>query len=150
MGTRGVLDEAQVRLIGAKTREKTELISRKLWIKNGAGITIHDWDEHNDKRDERRAADRERKRLARAKEREERATASAGQSADSPPDDPQDTSKPVRRTKPGLSNGTAHAEEVKGEEVNSENPPNPTLTVDVTDEEERQRVLTGEGVLNVL
>lgn len=155
MGTRGHLDDAQLRLIGAKNREKTELISRKLWVKTSSGVRIHDWEEHNDKRDERRAVDRERKRLARAKEREERADMSAGPGADSPQDDPQDAAKPVRRTERGQNGGPARAEEVKGEGVKVEEdqnppPPNPAVDVDVVDPDERERVLKGEGVLHDL
>lgn len=116
MSTHGRLDDAQIKLLGGRKRERNELVSRRLWIENGTkGVLINDWSEHNDKRDEKRVADRERKRLARAKEREERAALSAGQGADSPPDNPQDTDQPVRWTETGQTVGPAQAEEVKDE-----------------------------------
>ena len=44
-----------------------ELVASGLWDDVGHGsILIHDWDEHNGKRDARRAADRERKKQERA------------------------------------------------------------------------------------
>lgn len=39
---------------------------------------------------------------------------------------------------------------IPGSQVPIDTPPTPTLVVDVTDEEERARVLSGEGVLNTL
>lgn len=67
MHTRGRLTLAQQRLVGANAKTRSELIEHGLWDLNGDGLTvhIHDWDEHNEKRDARRARDRERKRLAR-------------------------------------------------------------------------------------
>lgn len=116
MSTHGRLDDAQIKLLGGGKKERKELVFRRLWIEKGTeGVLINDWAEHNDKRDEKRAADRERKRLARAKEREERTELSDGQGADSPPDNPQDSSERVRRTEAGQNVGPARAEEVKGE-----------------------------------
>lgn len=79
-GTGGVLTSAQQKAIGVTPKAKLELVSSQLWDENFPGKTaadngsvrIHDWDDHNGKRDERRAADKERKRTARAKEREQR------------------------------------------------------------------------------
>jgi hypothetical protein len=121
MGTRGVLDDAQMKLIGARKREKNELISARLWNEmDTTSVAINDWDEHNSKRDERRAADRERKRLARAAERESERSVSAGQSADgpqdSPVDSPQDATTAVRRKGAGQSSGPARAEGSEGSE----------------------------------
>jgi hypothetical protein len=64
MGTGGRLDAGNQRLIGATKTAREQLIQAGLWDVNGNGETvhIHDWDEHNGKRDERRAKDRERKR----------------------------------------------------------------------------------------
>lgn len=65
-GTRGRLERAHQRLIGASTRARNELVNCGLWIEADSGaIQIRDWQEHNDRLDERRAKDRERKRLAR-------------------------------------------------------------------------------------
>jgi hypothetical protein len=71
MGTRGHLTSGQQRIIGAAPRDRRELISAGLWNVNGDGeaIVIHDWDEHNGKRDMQREKDRERKRQARAEGR---------------------------------------------------------------------------------
>jgi len=75
MGTRGELDAATQKLLGATKACRISLISAGLWDVNGDGKTvhIHDWDEHNGIRDKRREQDRLRKRAARA---------SAGQGAD--------------------------------------------------------------------
>lgn len=78
MNTRGHLSGEQQRLVGGSPKVRSELEKAGLWDANpSGGIDIHDWDEHNGKRDERRAADRERKRLARAKERDGQARTSA-------------------------------------------------------------------------
>lgn len=68
MECKGHLTSGQQRLIGGTAKARRELISARLWDENGDGqsVYIHDWDEHNSKRDERRAADRERKRKLRA------------------------------------------------------------------------------------
>lgn len=75
-GTRGVLTPGQQRTIGSDARSRRELVAAELWddLEDGS-VAIHNWDEHNGKRDARRAADRERKKVARSN------GASAGQSA---------------------------------------------------------------------
>lgn len=75
-GTRGTLTAGQQRKVGSDARIRRELVAAELWdaLEDGA-VGIHNWDEHNGKRDARRAADRERKRAARSN------GASAGQSA---------------------------------------------------------------------
>jgi hypothetical protein len=67
MSTGGQLDQATQKLVGGTRRVRAELVGAGLWDVNGDGETvhIHDWDEHNAKRDERRRKDRERKREAR-------------------------------------------------------------------------------------
>ena len=65
MSTKGHLSPAQIRIIGGTTKVRRELIRARLWDENGDGILIHDWDDYNSKRDERKAADRERKRRQR-------------------------------------------------------------------------------------
>jgi len=75
MGTRGVLTLEQQGLVRTTRAAKTELVTAGLWDDLEQGVVrIHDWDEHNSKRDERRAKDRERKKSARLS-----AGASAGQ-----------------------------------------------------------------------
>ncbi len=65
-GTAGVLSAGQQKIIGASGRDRRELVAAELWDQvDAGGIQIHDWDEHNGKRDARRAADRERKRQER-------------------------------------------------------------------------------------
>lgn len=93
MGTRGRLSGAQQRLVGATKTTKNELIKARLWdpVDNDS-VDIHSWDDHNGKRDDRRAADRERKRLERERQRLER--------TDHPPRTPQ-------RTSAGQSPGTS-------------------------------------------
>ena len=84
MGSKGVLSTPQQKLLGARDRERVELIAAGLWdaLDDGA-ILIHDWDEHNSKRDERRAKDSERKRVQRMSAGQSNGT-SAGQSAGRP------------------------------------------------------------------
>jgi hypothetical protein len=93
MGTKGVLTVEQQQLVRSTRAARSELIAAGLWdeLDNGV-IRIHDWDEHNSKRDERRERDRERKRSARL---------SAGTSAG---------------TSAGRSTPAAHVETVEGKE----------------------------------
>lgn len=67
MGTSGYLDPGVQKLIGSTAKVRAELVAASLWDENGDGrsVVIHDWDEHNEKRDERRQRDLERKRRAR-------------------------------------------------------------------------------------
>lgn len=70
--TRGILKPADQRKIGSTSRVKKELVLLQFWDLLDDGIVrIHDWDDHNSKRDEKRLQDRERKRRQRAKEAEE-------------------------------------------------------------------------------
>lgn len=71
MSTSGHLDAATQKLVGGTTRVRDELVAAGLWDINGDGrtVAIHDWDDHNSKRDERRAKDRERKREWRNKQK---------------------------------------------------------------------------------
>ena len=64
MATKGILSESTQCLIGATKTVRAELIAKGWWDENGDGRTvhIHDWDDYNSKRDEKRAKDRERKR----------------------------------------------------------------------------------------
>lgn len=74
-GTRGRLDPGQQRVIGSNARIRAQLVGAGLWHEDGAHVLIHDWDEHNGKRDEKREHEREqareRKRRQRARERGE-------------------------------------------------------------------------------
>jgi hypothetical protein len=73
MSTKGLLDPGAQRMLGATRPIRDRLVAAELWDapngtwKNEATIQIHDWDEHNAKRDERRRKDRERKRAERRK-----------------------------------------------------------------------------------
>ena len=123
MGTGGTLTEAQQKLCGADKRVRKALIEAGLW---DAGndlafenlIVIHDWSEHNGKRDARRKADRERKRIER------------GFAPKSPQDSPQDTPQDVHRTGVRTSTGQARAEGSEGSE--KKNPKAFTFKADVT------------------
>jgi hypothetical protein len=81
MSTGGVLSSGQQTLLGSTSKVKQELLEAGLWDHVGPNgtVKIHDWEDHNSKRDERRRKDRERKRLLRA----------AGCPADSPADSPR-------------------------------------------------------------
>ena len=72
MGLGGKLEPAHQALIGSTAGTRKALVAAGLWDENGDGksVLIHDWDEHNGKRDARRAADRERKRNLRRKDAE--------------------------------------------------------------------------------
>lgn len=100
MGTKGQLTPAHQKLIGSTPKIKAELFKAELWDANGdSGVVIHDWDEHNGKRDERRAKDRERKRKMREQQfgGGKSVSLSAGQTADSPQELPVDVPQ-ARRT----------------------------------------------------
>jgi hypothetical protein len=71
----GHLTPGQQNTIGATARTRAELVRARLWDEREDGISIHNWDERNGRRDARKAADRERKRAARSN------GTSAGQSA---------------------------------------------------------------------
>lgn len=63
---RGALTAGQQKVIGSTPKLRRELIAARLWEDKGGGsIEIHDWKEHNERRDNRREADRERKRQER-------------------------------------------------------------------------------------
>lgn len=62
---RGHLINEQQQQIGVTPKVRQELLAAGLWDPNGNGIVIHDWDEHNSKRDDRKERERERKRRAR-------------------------------------------------------------------------------------
>lgn len=67
MSTAGRLEPAMQRAVGANPRTRVELVEAGLWDINGDGETvhIHDWDDHNGQRDQRRRRDLERKKKAR-------------------------------------------------------------------------------------
>ncbi len=69
---RGHLSPGQQRKIGSDAKARRELIEARLWDENGDGasVYIHDWDDHNGKRDARREADRVRKANMRASAQE--------------------------------------------------------------------------------
>jgi hypothetical protein len=82
--THGHLTERQLALIGATDETRAELETAGFWhCASDGGIDIHDWDEHNGKRDVRRIAERERKKAARSAGTHVRLSAGhgAGQSA---------------------------------------------------------------------
>lgn len=69
-GTNGVLTAGVQRQIGAARKVREELVSAGLWEPlDDDAIAIHDWAEHNGKRDAKRSRDRERQALYRAKKR---------------------------------------------------------------------------------
>lgn len=104
--TKGVLTDSQLRAVSSTPKARRELVSAGLWDDLGNGsIKIHDWDEHNGKRDERRAADRERKRRERSKP-------SAGQTTDNSSD---------RRTLKEVKEVTGDGEAKDGPALNPEN-----------------------------
>lgn len=85
--TEGMLTAGQLKAIECTPKDRELLIKVGLWEDasadgNDGAIRIHDWKDHNGKRDQKRRADRLRKRAARAKDAE----MSAGQGADSPQD----------------------------------------------------------------
>jgi hypothetical protein len=67
MGTKGVLDAGAQRMLGSTQAIRAVLVDAELWDANGrsSAVTIHDWEDHNAARDERKRRDRERKRAAR-------------------------------------------------------------------------------------
>lgn len=97
-GLYGRLDDAHLRLLDVSKRTRAELVAAGLWheldAQNRGGIEIHDWYDHNGKRDDiiedRRRRDRERKRLKRAESGEVSARTSADVSADISAERPQD------------------------------------------------------------
>jgi len=64
MATGGTLTLAMQKAVGANRKTAAELVDAGLWDTNGSNGTvhIHDWDEHNGRRDKRREQDRERQR----------------------------------------------------------------------------------------
>lgn len=108
----GFLTKGQQATIGTIATARRELLVAGLWetcedIGKG-GIHIHDWDEHNGKRDARKAADRERKRQFRRTQSGQ----SAGTSAPNPQDGLQDGPQDRLRTSRGQIVGPAHVDRV--------------------------------------
>lgn len=69
--TSGRLEREHQRLVGATARIRGELVTAGLWDEVDAGaVVIHDWDEHNGRRDAKRKSDRERKQRQRDRERD--------------------------------------------------------------------------------
>lgn len=67
--TKGLLTHGQQRQIGSDAKTRRELITAALWDDvDGKTVRVHDWHEHNGKRDEKRRQDRERKRRQRERE----------------------------------------------------------------------------------
>lgn len=97
-GLYGRLDDAHLRLLDVSKKTRAELVAAGLWHEiveqNRGGIEIHDWYDHNGKRDDiiedRRRRDRERKRLKRAESERLSARTSADTSAEMSADVPQD------------------------------------------------------------
>lgn len=90
-GLYGRLEPGHQRMIGSSPSVRENLIEVGLWNEAESGaVEINDWNEHNAKRDdaivEKRAKDRERKRLARAKAREMSTRTSDGLSNGHTPD----------------------------------------------------------------
>lgn len=70
-GLHGRLEKEHQQVIGCSSKLRSELIAAGLWEDLGGGaIQIHDWSEHNEKRDAKRVSDRERKRRQRDRERD--------------------------------------------------------------------------------
>jgi hypothetical protein len=67
MTTGGLLTQGQQKILDATAKDRRELIEAGLWdeIDGSTSVRIHDWDDHNGRRDERRRKDRERKRQLR-------------------------------------------------------------------------------------
>lgn len=76
-GTEGQLDDAIANL-GVPRKVVDELVELRLWDREDDGLWVHDWQEHNEKRDqaveERRKQARERQRRHRERVRESRVT----------------------------------------------------------------------------
>lgn len=89
-GLAGRLDPGQQRVIGSTARIRRQLVAAELWEEDGGDIIIHDWKEHNGKRDEKKQAERdaarERKRKQRARERGEDPQVTAPVTPDVTPD----------------------------------------------------------------
>lgn len=90
MGTKGVLTPAQQVLVGATAETRAELENAGLWDPLDASVHVHDWDDHNGKRDARRVADRERKRAARSAEKARKQANVHSRPQDSRVERPQD------------------------------------------------------------
>lgn len=71
LGTSGVLTVQQQRIVGGTPVIRRALIEGRLWDELDAGaVVIHDWAEHNERRDAKRRTDRERKQRQRDRDRD--------------------------------------------------------------------------------
>jgi hypothetical protein len=71
MQTGGTLTAGQQSLIGSSAKIRRELVAVRLWDDvDGKSVQVHDWDNHNGKRDDQRAQARDRKRKQRDRERD--------------------------------------------------------------------------------
>ncbi len=109
-GTRGKLTSGMLKTLCVTRAQRRALTDAGLWHETGDGIAIHDWENHNGKRDDRRARDRERKRKERATER--------GQSADNTAERPQDSPQERPGERPQSRRVLKEVKEVKEEQTN--------------------------------
>ena len=88
--TEGRLTKQQQKIVGSTPRLRRELEDAGLWLDEGPDVLIHDWDEHNGKRDEKERARKLRDRVRKAEERAKQKERPPDSPADSPPDVPGD------------------------------------------------------------
>jgi len=125
----GHLTIGQQRTIGTTTKARNELIRAGLWNLNGddATIYIHDWADHNSKRDARRQADRIRKKQERAKPKRPPDSAQ-----DAPQELPMDEKQDTLRTERGQNVGPAHVEGSEGSDIDQDQPTNHVVELPTT------------------
>lgn len=158
-GTGGRLTSGQLAILECTPADRKALIKVGLWDDAGDGaIRIHDWDEHNGKRDKRRADDRERKRRNRAKDH----SSSAGQVADTDADNHADGSalKEVKEVTEVTDEGQDHKAAAGSKSTSStteasyaetDNPEDPAAAVEAPTESDIREACTRFGAdLNIV
>ncbi len=68
-GTRGVLEASALEAIGCDKKTRADLVAAGLWDEIDGVVLIHDWEDHNGRRDDRRTRERERLRTLRERQR---------------------------------------------------------------------------------
>lgn len=94
--TEGRLTKQQQKIVGSTPRLRRELEDAGLWLDEGPDVLIHDWDEHNGRRDEKERARRVKDRLRKAEERAKQKKSPADSPADSPRDNPAEGRVEIR------------------------------------------------------
>lgn len=133
--TEGRLNPVQLRTLGVTPRVKRELIEAGLWHEKGREIVIHDWEEHNGKREQKRLNEREQARERKRRQRQREAENAAQLALDVT----RDTHRDVTRDK-GVTNSVTSSR-ARAQVTDDGGPEGPSSSVHADDDNLLQTLL---------